>query len=142
MSSLLLAALLASGGGAAAADPKVEGKWLIVYAEEGGRRNTAWEAKVATLRDGTLSYERDGKKQSLKLTFGDNQTLKASLSRGEGKAGGDDKGAHSGVYIAARDYLCISLNPGKKDTGAAAKAGGGTTSSGAFILILRRQREK
>ncbi len=133
MSSLLLAALLA-GVEAPAADaagaPKVEGKWLIAYAEEGGRRNNAWEAKVATVAGDTLTYEREGKKNTLKLTFGPHQSVKAALEK-EGESEGVKNGNYGGVYIAGQDYFCLSLN------GEGAEKG---PSSGAFILILKRQR--
>lgn len=105
----------------------MDGKWLIVYAEEGGKRNTSWESKVATLSDGTLSYELDGKKHEIKLKTGADQTLEATYTEGDKKGG-------KGVYIAARDYLCLSLNGEKKDDA--------NKSSGSFILILRRQRSQ
>jgi hypothetical protein len=134
MSTLLLVTLLGAGFFQADADkpaaPKLDGKWLIVYSEENGRRNTAWEAKVATVSGKTLSYEVDKKKHSLELTFGDGQTVKVKFSEEEGKGG-----AYQGVAITARDYLCLSLNPEK---GGSDKKGSGA----AFILILRRQREK
>jgi hypothetical protein len=113
MNALLVATLLAAGAGEAGdekkpgAMPKVEGKWLIVYTEEGGRRNTAWERKVATVRGATLTYEREGEKRTIKLAFGPHQTLRATFS------GGDKKGSYQGVYIAGRDYVCLSLNPAK-----------------------------
>ena len=107
------------------AAPKVDGKWRIVYAEEGGRRNNSWEQKVATVNRDTLSYESDGKKRSLKLTFGPHQTVKAKGDR-----------EFTGVYIHGQDYLCISLNNAKD-----ASEGRGQ-SSGSFILILRKMREK
>ncbi len=159
MSTLVLAIALAVGANeqvgaaGAAATPKIEGKWMITYAEERGRRNNAWEQRQATVRGTTLSFEQDGREQSLQLTFGPNQTVRATAGRGQG--GGADRsagtltGTHSGVFIAAQDFFCISLNPG---TGAdrrtpgqeggqvgADKARG--ESSGAFILILRRQRQ-
>jgi hypothetical protein len=124
------------------AAPKLDGKWLIVYAEEGGRRNNSWETQVATVSGETLSYEAGGKKYSLQMKFGPNQTLKATVSGSEGK----DKAAQSGVYIAGQDYLCISLNPEGAEKGkeAAATATKGAddkgTSSGSFILIFRKQR--
>ena len=121
MSALLLTALLVV---AAEDAPKVEGKWLIVYAEEGGNRQSNWETKVATLKGNGLTFERDGKDQTLDLAFGDNQTVKASGLSKDGKA--------SGVYILGQDYLCLSLNS------TAGKGDG--KSSGSFILILRRQR--
>lgn len=131
MSTLLLTAVLALGageekakGGAAAA---AEGKWLIVYADEGGRRNNAWENRPALLSKGVLSYKtEDDKKRSMKLHFGQHQKLEVTVGSGE-KAK-----AKSGVYILGQDYLCISLSRG----------GDAHTSSGDFILILRRQRGK
>jgi hypothetical protein len=111
-----------------AAAPKVEGKWRIVYAEEGGRRNNSWEQKVATVKDNTLSYESDGKERTLKLTFGPHQTVKA-------KGAGKGKGEYSGVYISGQDYFSISLNAGEGDKGRG-------QSSGSFILIMRKQRDK
>jgi hypothetical protein len=132
MSPILLTALLALGAEDKPAAPKVDGKWLIAYAEEGGRRNNSWESRVATIKDGTLTYERDDQKNTLKLTHGEGQKCKASLTSEGGKtaAGGD----YTGVCIVSQDYICLSLNPEK---GGDADRGG---SSGAFILILKRQR--
>ena len=128
MTPLLLAVALAAGADPA---PKVDGKWLIVYAEENGRRNNSWENRQATVSGGKLSYAAEGgKEQSLELKFGDGQTVKATAKGGEGGAAA---GSHSGVYIASQDYLCLSLNADGKD-----KARG--SSSGSFILILRKQR--
>ena len=133
MFPLLLTLTFAVNGGEKAAAPNIEGKWLIVYAEEGGRRNTTWEQRVATVKGDTLSYSKDGDDRSLRLTYGPLQTVKATMSAGGKEAG--DKGPMSGVFIAGQDYLCLSLNAGgAKGETAAAK------SSGAFILILRRQR--
>lgn len=121
MTTVLLSAFLAVGAPDAAAPmPKIEGKWRIVYAEEGGRRNTAWEEVVATGSDYTLTYEKEGKKRSLQMKFGPHQTVKGTF-------GGTD-GERGGVYVAAKDYFIISLGAGK----------GG--SSGSFILILRRAK--
>ena len=128
MKLLLLTTVLALGAARPAeeekegAAPKLDGKWTIVYAEEGGRRNTAWETKPATFKDGTLSYEDEGKTRSLTLKFGPHQTVTAT-----GHKEGDK--SHKGVYIAARDYVSVSLEGATKGT-----------SSGAFILILRRAR--
>ncbi len=133
MSALLMAALLAApGADQPGAMPNVEGKWLIVYAEEGGRRMNSWEQRVANLKDNTLTYERDGKEQQIHLKFGPHQTLKASTAKEDASAGGD------GVYIAGQDYLCLSLTSGNFTGGE--KAQGAGSSSGSFILILRRQR--
>jgi hypothetical protein len=109
--------------------PDVDGKWLIVYAEEGGRRNTTWEQKVATLKDGTLSYNKEGEERTLSLKFDADQKLTATLTVGKEGTGK----SLSGVYIAGQDYMAVSLN------GEGAKDGAGK-SSGAYILILRRQR--
>jgi len=144
-----LVVLTASAGRTRAGEadkPALDGKWLIVYAEEGGRRNNAWEQRVATVKGNTLSYEAEEKQRSMQLTLGPNQTVSAKV---EGKA-------HKGVYIAGQDYLCISLVTGAKKKGAetgataveptvaaaAAQKGGGHHSSGDFILILRRQLAK
>lgn len=137
MSALLMAAMLATVAAdqpgekrADASMPQVGGKWLIVYAEEGGRRMNSWEQHVATIKDNTLSYERDGKEQTIHLKFGPHQTLKASAGKtGEGRE--DAASGGDGVYIAGQDYLCLSLP---------ASATGGGTSGGSFMLILRRQR--
>jgi hypothetical protein len=141
------------------AAPKLEGKWLIVYAEEGGRRNNAWEQQQAKFKDGTLVYAQEGKEQAIKVTFGPHNTLKAMVSGStKGKkedvskeeAGGESR-AYTGVYIAGQDYFCLSLDKkgdAKKEarkeevsarrTAEADKAEGVKGSS--FILILRRQR--
>jgi hypothetical protein len=129
MTPLLMSIVLAVGAPEKAETPKIDGKWLIVYAEEGGKRNTTWEQRVATAEKDMLSYSKDGDDRSVKLTFGAKQTATASL-----KAGGKDLGTLSGVYIAGQDYLCLSLNP------EASKEGDATSSSGTFILILRKQR--
>ena len=129
MTALAMTVVLAVNVSAAAEVPNIDGKWLIVYAEEGGKRNTTWEQRVATADKDSLSYSKDGDDRMVKLTFGEKQTLTANL-----KAGGKDLGALSGVYILGQDYLCLSLN---SDT---AKGADKTTSSGTFILILRKQR--
>jgi hypothetical protein len=136
MRLLLVAAVVALGAGpgigGGAGGP--EGKWLIVYAEQGGRRNNAWEQRVAVIKGDVLSYEAEEKERSMQLSFGPNQTLTAKVSE-------EGKGAktHKGVYIAGQDYLCISLVTGDgKAKGAG--AGEGSRSSGDFIVILRRQR--
>jgi hypothetical protein len=143
MSALLMAAMLATVGAeppgekkADVAMPQVEGKWLIVYAEEGGRRMNSWEQRVATIKDDTLSYERDGKEQTIHLKFGPHQTLKAAARSGEDKA--DASG--EGVYIAGQDYLSLSLETGNFGSGEKGGEKGHGTSSGSFILILRKQR--
>jgi hypothetical protein len=129
MTPLLMATAFLLGPEAKTEDaPKVEGKWRIVYAEEGGRRNNAWEQRAATVRDNAISYEAEGKTRSLKLSFEANQAVKAT---GEGET----KGEFSGVYILSQDYLCISLNAREGDKGRG-------ESSGSFILILRKQRGK
>ncbi len=134
MNQLVMTVALALGGVGQPADAgaRLDGKWLIVYAEEGGRRNNAWEQRQATVSGGTLSYdEGGGKRRTLRLKLGPKQTLEAT-----GDEGGDVKGAWHGVYVLGQDYLSISLLKG--DSGAAGGKGHG--SSGDFILILRRQR--
>jgi hypothetical protein len=134
----------------AADGPDLGGKWLIVYAEEKGRRIQNWEQKQATFKDGALTYEKDGKELTINLKFGPHQTVKAT----GGKAEGGTSGESDGVYIAGQDYFCISLSGGtftggEKGSGkepearqAAAKADETNkgSSSGDFILILRKQR--
>ena len=128
MSAILLAVALAAADDKPAT-PDVEGKWLIVYAEEAGKRNTTWEQRVATMKGDTLSYSKDGDNRALKLTFGADQTVKATIP-----ARGPDVVTKplSGVAIVGQDYLCLSFNAeGKKPE---------KGSSGSLILILRRQR--
>lgn len=135
MMAFLLSAALTAGVGAPeekTTAPNIEGKWLIVYVEEGGKRNATWEQQVATVKGDTLSYSKDGDEHTLKLTFAPHQTVKAAASGGKGK---DVKTADlHGVYVAAQDYLCLSLNPAGKGPS------GENKSSADFILILRRQR--
>ncbi len=122
---------MAIGADEKSAAPALDGKWLIVYAEEGGRRNTTWEQRIATLKEDNLSYSKEGEERSLRFKIGAHQTVKATLVVGkeEGKP-------LSGVFIAGQDYLCVSLN-----ADAAKKDGDDLKgSSGSFILILRRQR--
>lgn len=125
MTALLMSLAMTLG-----ADSPLEGKWLIVYAEEGSRRNTTWEQRVATLKDDKLSYSKDGEDRSVTVKFGDHQSVKGTLVVGkeEGKA-------LSGVAIIGQDYLCLSMNADKAKASDDPKA-----SSGSFILILRRQR--
>ncbi len=137
MSPLFVAAVLAAVPAAdqPASAPDLNGGWLIVYAEEKGRRIQKWEQLKATVKDGALTYERDGKDFTISLKFGPGQTLKATT-------GGKDEAAAEGVYIAGQDYLCVSLTGGafaaaKDDKDKPAKAGGPD-----FILILRKQRDK
>jgi hypothetical protein len=136
MTPILLGVALATGMAARADEkagaPDIDGKWLIVYVEEGGKRNATWEQQVATVKGDTLSYSKEGDERKLTLSFGANQTVKVS------GAGAKGSGEMSGVYIASKDYLCLSLNHAGKRTGTA-KADD-KKSSGEFILILRRQR--
>ena len=141
MTPILLSIALASTVPVGADDkaaPDIEGKWLIVYVEEGGKRNATWEQQVATVKGDTLSYSKEGDDRSLRLTFGANQTVKVSGAAGKDPPKG--AGEMSGVYIAGKDYLCLSLNPAAKGGDPAAKGDGKKASSGAFIIILRRQR--
>lgn len=132
---VLCAALVAAGADEKPAAPDIEGKWLIVYVEEGGKRNATWEQQVATAKGDTLTYSKEGDDRKLGLTFGAGQTVKVT-----GAGGKDAKAEMSGVYILGQDYLCLSLNPaGDKKADPPAKADK-KASSGAFILILRRQR--
>jgi hypothetical protein len=130
MTALLMTVALAVGADDKSAANSLEGKWLIVYAEEGGRRNTTWEQRVATMKGENLSYSKEGEDRSVDLKLGDNQTVKAKLTIGKEAQGK----ALSGVYVASQDYLCLSLN------GEGSKGGDNKGSSGSFILILRRQR--
>jgi hypothetical protein len=152
MNVLLVTAVFALGGGEGQAGKggaaSLDGKWQIVYAEEGGRRNNSWEQRLATLAGGTLSYEGEGgKKRSLKLKTGKGQTVEATS--------GDKGESWKGVYILGQDYLCLSLSKGGAMKGGAgpggppavgggppAVGGGrmGHGSSGDFILIMRRVR--
>ncbi len=76
-----------------------------------------------------LSYSQEGEDRSVDLKLGANQTVKAKLTIGKEAQGK----SLSGGYIAAQDYLCLSLNGEGKE-------GDNKGSSGSFILILRRQR--
>src|ERR1700733_12154582 len=117
MTPLLLALALTAGAERKADSPQTDGKWLIVYAEEGGHRQNTWEQRVATVKGHTLSYGKDGESRTLHLTFGPHQTLKASTKSatdGSGEENQADKEKQaeksmSGVYILGQDYLCISL---------------------------------
>jgi hypothetical protein len=144
MGPMFLALALTAGADVQTAPkPGVEGKWLIVYAEEAGRRNNAWEQRVATFKGHKLSYRVDEKDHSLRVAFGHDQTVKAT---GTEENGDGKEASYTGVYIAGKDYLCLSLRHAK-----ASKDGEGKEekadakeehSSGSFILILRRQTEK
>src|SRR5215203_136440 len=91
MNALLMTTVLALGvggqpAGGKGANAALEGKWVIVYAEEGGRRNNAWEQRQATVSGGVLSYEDvDNKKRSLRLKLGANQTV--AVTDGDAKEG-------------------------------------------------------
>jgi uncharacterized protein (TIGR03067 family) len=130
MCTLFVTTMLALAASYAEDKPNLDGKWMVVYAEEGGRRNNAWEQRLATMKDDTLTYEDAGKKRTVQLKFGPHQTVEATRT-GEG---GNEKPLH-GVYVAAQDYLVISLEAaeGKKPPP------GQRHSSGDFILILRKQ---
>jgi hypothetical protein len=121
MNALLVSTVVALGIGQPTT-ASADGKWVIVYAEEGGRRNNAWEQRLATCMGGTLSYEdTNGKKLSLALKFGPHQSLDVTVN----EAGGTAEKAWHGVYMLGQDYLCISLNKGAR------KGGGGATGAGA-----------
>jgi hypothetical protein len=145
-SLLLAAALMASAENKAPSVPGGDGRWLIVYAEEGGRRNNAWEQQQAMFKGTTLTFTQEGKTQSLTLTFGKHQTVKAVMSGDKEEKG---ETSYSGVYIAGQDYFCLSLEgtgkDGKKEEtkkeGEEKAEPAKVTSSGSFIMILRRQRK-
>jgi hypothetical protein len=129
MVTLFAAMLLGLTAFQADAGPKLDGKWLVVYAEEGGRRNNAWEQQLATIKGPTLTYDDSGTQRTLQLKFGERQTVEATRE-------GQEKPVR-GVYVAGQDYLTLSLEApeGKKSN---AKERG---SSGDFILILRKQAQ-
>src|SRR4051794_33316736 len=107
MYAVVLMTLTSTGTVAAAEGKPLDGTWLIVYSEEAGRRNTAWESKVATVSGNTLTYEGDKKsKLALQFSFRPNQTASVTLTRDDA----DGTGKYEGVYIASRDYLALSLN--------------------------------
>ena len=138
MSAFLLATVFFVGfDDAKAAGPNLDGKWLIVYAEEGGRRNNSWEQQQATVAGPKLSYEAGGKQHSFTLKFGEHQTV---TGHGESLEGGP----WNGVYVASQDYFVLSLNRGGGGKAVAPvksdKKDDAGTSSGGFILILRKQR--
>jgi len=140
MNAILLSIAIAATAPARAEDkpsgPNFEGKWLIVYVEEGGKRNATWEQQVATAKGDTLTYSKEGDDRSLRLSFGPDQTVKVTATGGKDA---EKKSADmNGVYIAAQDYFCLSLNPTGTKVPAATDATKG--SSAAFIIILRRQR--
>lgn len=56
MSTMLVTTLLTFVAAQDDAGPKLDGKWLVVYAEEGGRRNNAWEQRLATIEKDALTY--------------------------------------------------------------------------------------
>src|SRR5262249_30658932 len=136
MGALLMVSMLALAAdeSAASSSAAIQGRWQIVYAEEGGRRDNSWEQRQATISGDTLKYEADGREHSIELKLGQQQALEASESGGK---------SHRGVYIVGRDYLCISLesgrfgsaNRGEAQERGTAKAGGRERSSGSFILI-------
>jgi hypothetical protein len=144
MTPFLLAVALAAGAEGQALPAQVEGKWLIAYHEEGGRRETSWEQRVATVKGNTLSYSNESDVRTLHLTFGPRQTLKASITTTPKESSQDSKQSKekdtrsmTGVCIAGQDYLCISLDGGD-ESGKGAKDR--KRSSGLYILIMRRQR--
>jgi hypothetical protein len=119
----------------------LDGKWTIVYAEEGGRRNNSWEMRPATFKGDTLTYDDNGKERALHLKFGPHQTVTVT---GVGK---DTDKTFRGVCIVSQSYLCISVSAAKprpegrgavkEEARADAPA---SNSSGEFVVILRRQR--
>ncbi len=140
MSAILLSIAIVAAAPARAEDkpsgPNFEGKWLIVYVEESSKRNATWEQQVATVKGDTMTYSKEGDERSLRVSFGSDQTVKVTATGGKDA---EKKSVElSGVYIAAQDYFCLSLNPA--GTKAPAAADGAKTSSAAFIIILRRQR--
>src|SRR4051812_15407032 len=116
--------------GGAGAGPKLDGKWLVVYAEKDGKPVNAWEQQQVTAKGGVLSFEEEGKMHAYRLKFGPKNAVTASAVDAAGGEEQEDakkgEGSQSGVYIAGRDYFCLSL-------------GGGEGKKGSFILILRRQ---
>jgi hypothetical protein len=127
MSTFLVATLLGLTGFHADEGPKLDGKWLVVYAEEGGRRNNAWEQQLAVIKGSTITYEDAGKQRIVQLKFGEHQAVEANRD-------GQEKPVR-GVCIVGQDYLSISLEaPEGKKSGAQERG-----SSGDFILILRKQ---
>jgi hypothetical protein len=140
MSAILVSIAIILAAPARAEDkpsgPNIEGKWLIVYVEEGSKRNATWEQQIATVKGDTMTYTKEGDERSLRLSFGPDQTAKVTATGGKDT---EKKSVElSGVYIAAQDYFCISLNPSTAK--APATTDGTKASSAAFIIILRRQR--
>jgi len=100
--------------------PKVnlDGQWTVVYAEMEGKREEPKGFTQVTIQGNTVTCRHEGKERSWKLEFGPHNLIRcteqtqgtASATPAQAPAGGSY--THHGVYIAAQDYFCLSLNKG------------------------------
>jgi len=109
----------------ATAQPQVNGKWTVVYAEMDGKKLADKSAMTdVTIRDNVLTCKHDGKEKSFRLSFGPGHMVRCTeMTTGtDGSADKADKAdkqkdataqrrhMHRGVFIASEEFLCFSLN--------------------------------
>lgn len=107
--------------------PSIDGAWTVVYAEMDGKKLDEKHMTQVVIRNNVLSCQQDGKERSWQLRLQPGQIVIATERSGHGSAekqterretaaGGRERPAvesssiRQGVYIAAREYLCLELH--------------------------------
>jgi hypothetical protein len=139
---------------------KLEGDWMVVYAEMDGKPADTKGFGGVTIKNNVVTCRHDGKERTWRLEFGPHHMLRCTeqidgktIDTGDKREPGA-KGMHThhGVYVASQDYLCVAMNKGmdKRTTGStgsrpsndqqALQSGQGDQGprGSHFVLILRR----
>src|SRR5437660_6385327 len=109
------------------APQKIEGQWTVVYAEIEGKKVSDKPFTNVVIKDNVLHFTHDGKELAYKLEFGPYHMLKATELPGKDAPKGGKEPltpgmhTHTGVFVAAQEYLTLALNKrggkGPKDIG-------------------------
>ncbi len=118
-------------------DVSLDGQWTVVYVEKEGKPQEIKSAQQVTIRDNTVTCTMDGKQHSWKLEFlprhmlvctnssSDRTAISAEKPGNQASSNFLEGDKHHGVYIASKEFFCVSLSkgPAMPETGRSSPAG-------------------
>jgi len=122
---------------------KVDGQWEVVYIEMDGKKVENKNFANVTIQGNKLTCRHEGKEKTWTLEFGPHHRVRAeettagasttgstsnNSTANDRTSGTHDRFSH-GVYIAAKDYLCFSMNHGRDTTGGTGREAGATNNN-------------